>query len=673
MNYLHPTDVLMASACNRRWFEAAQHFCGRQLALTFAHCHLSTAEPPLQHFLNPLRAYTKITLSQIDFGSDTAAFWAELCDTVQHLSIRNCDLREKNLKQILMQLTDLRALEIENCRELFMPGRLFEHDQQAVCQACRNIESLALINNRYLSDALFNRFVAIMPRLSHLDLSGCHISFHKGLYKKFYPDHQQEPSESVLTFHYISQFIECEASALKSFNFSCTLIDGEALQTLATLSGLALHRLELRSCDQLTNAGIITLVQLQTQLQHLDLSYSVRLTDAGLMEICRCLPNVRSLRLRRCRALTDSGIVQLQSCRQLEVLDISECESITSRGLIDGVAKYRSEQLRELYLSALNICQLAIVRVAEQFPELRVLDLSFCKNGCTNLAVQWICKHLRWLRTLNLEHCDKIGDAAMTGIDMQAEIDAFENDKYKDVVAAVDQQPANNDDDDAAILEERQQQPPELYKISLRSRAEEDIVNDAKRKKVMLAIYEHKGPITDYSGYSIKSLRGLRVLNVTACNRITDVSLKYSFHLNELKEVRFARCQQITTDGISNLVRHCPSLELVDLSECHNITDKTIEVIAVKLRRLTRLYLERCIQLSDHSLDYMAVNCERLRYLNVRGCRAMCGQPNLRLVNLSTLKYVAMSKPGPYVNSGDDDALGAYPKPPPLPPTAGSW
>lgn len=669
MNYLHPTDVLAAGSCNRRWFQAAQHFAVRQLAVHFSRCHLSVTESPLQYFLNPLRCYTKITLSQIDFGSDTAAFWEQLSDSVQHLSIRNCDLREKNLKQILMQLDDLRTLEIENCRELFMPGRLFEHDKQAVCKSCRNIESLALINNRYLSDALFNRFVAIMPKLNHLDLSGCHISFHKGLYKKFYPDRQKEPSESVLTFHYISQFIGCEASALKSFNFSCTLIDGEALQTLANLSGLKLDRLQLRSCDQLTNVGIITLVQQQSQLQHLDLSYSVRLTDAGLVEICRCLKAVKTLRLRRCRALTDIGIVELQTCQHLEVLDISECESITSRGIMDGVAKFRSENLRELYLSALNICQLAIVRVAEQFPELRVLDLSFCKNGCTNLAVQWICKHLRWLRTLNLEYCDKIGDAAMTGIDMQAEIDAFENDKYKD--AAAEEEPAAEDEQqpEEAIADE----PPQLYKISLRSRAEEDIVNDAKRKRVMLAIYEHKGPITDYSGYSINSLRGLRTLNVTACNRITDVSLKYSFQLAELKEVRFARCQQITTDGISNLVKNCPSLELVDLSECHNITDKTIEVIAQRLRRLTNLYLERCIQLSDHSLDYMAVNCERLRYLDVRGCRAMCSQPNLRLVNLSSLKYVAMSKPGPYVNGTEDGVIIGWPKPPPMPPTAGGW
>lgn len=62
----------------------------------------------------------------------------------------------------------------------------------------------------------------------------------------------------------------------------------------------------------------------------------------------------------------------------------------------------------ELYLSALNICELAVIKVAETMKSLRVLDLSFCKNAVTNLAVQIIFKHLKKLRTLNLEFCDMV-------------------------------------------------------------------------------------------------------------------------------------------------------------------------------------------------------------------------------------------------------------------------
>lgn len=262
----------------------------------------------------------------------------------------------------------------------------------------------------------------------------------------------------------------------------------------------------------------------------------------------------------------------------------------------------------------------------------------------------------------------------MTGIDMQKQIHQYEHTKTLNASALqqlneqIDEEQRDVDEIRRAMEEIRDVGPSNgerrPFKISLRSKAEEEIVNDAKRKKMMLEMYEHKGPITDFSGYSVNALRGLRVLNLTACNRITDVSLKYSFQLTELKELNLAKCQQITSDGMSNLIRNCPSLEIVNLSECHNINDKTIEMITIHLRRLTHFYLERCIQLTDHSLDYMAINCQCLRYLDVRGCRSMCSEPNLRLVNLTTLKHVSMSKPGPYVV---DVVTYKQPKPPPLP------
>lgn len=289
-----------------------------------------------------------------------------------------------------------------------MSGRLFETDQVAISAALKEVEQLALINNRYLSDALFQRFVSLMPKLHSINVSGCHISFHKGLYRKFYPDRQKDASESVLTFHYISQFIACVAAQLKSMNFSGTLIDGAALQALAVMDKLRLEVLEMRSCDQLTNTGIISLVQVQTGLQHLDLTACVRLTDLGLIEICRCLSELKILKLRRCRALTDIGVREIKKLLKLEVLDISECEAITSAGIVDGIASGKNTRMVDLSLSALNICALGLIRVAESFPELRKLDLSFCKNGVTNLVVQWICRHLVLLRELNLEYCEKV-------------------------------------------------------------------------------------------------------------------------------------------------------------------------------------------------------------------------------------------------------------------------
>lgn len=120
----------------------------------------------------------------------------------------------------------------------------------------------------------------------------------------------------------------------------------------------------------------------------------------------------------------------------------------------------------------------------------------------------------------------------------------------------------------------------------------------------------------------------------------------------------------------------------MDLTECHNISDKSVELITIHLKRLSHLSVERCQQLTDYSLDYIAVNCKSLKVslsslfllikysltlifqsLDVLGCRNMSSEPNLRLANLTTLRDIRKSKPGPYLQ---DYSLNK-PKPPPFP------
>lgn len=202
------------------------------------------------------------------------------------------------------------------------------------------------------------------------------------------------------------------------------------------------------------------------------------------------------------------------------------------------------------------------------------------------------------------------------------------------------------------------------YQISLRSRAEEDIVNDAKRKQNMLNICEqslNKDEI-NCSPYSIARLTGLRSLNLASCNRISDVSLKYAFKFSELEQLSLSKCQQISVIGIDSLLINCPSIKVLNLSDCHNINDQAVHLISERLKRLTHLYIERCSQLTDFTLDSIAMNCNRLKFLDVRGCRLMCPEPNLRLHTVRSLQQILMSKPGPYIAQ-----YGKYPKAPPLP------
>ncbi|XP_055316314.1 dynein regulatory complex subunit 6-like [Sitodiplosis mosellana] len=687
MSYLNPGDVLEASLTCRRWFNASLHpkFMSR-IQIHFDKLQLNdTHDPssPLNAFAESMRYYTKIYLNQVDLDQANLEFWHRFGAQFIEIVFNSCDLREKTFNAILKQLTNLESLQINSCRELFMSGRLFKNacDREAIGAACVNVKRISLCNNRYLSDALFSRIVSTMKNIQYLNLSGCHISFHNALYRKFYPEYVHDASESVLTFRYIIQFIEFQANHLRYLDFSETLIDGNALTTMAQVNNLKLEQLDLRSCDQLTSVGICSFVRFQSGLVSLDLSHSVRLTDPSVLEICRTLTQLKTLKIRRCRAITDQSIKEIRLLKHLECLDISECDAITSKGFIEGIANQPNDCMIELHVSALNICELAVIKVAESLPSLRLLDLSFCKNAVTNLAVQIIFKHLTKLRTLNLEFCDMISDAGITGMEMQLQVEKYEqmlNRKQSDSVAKslsesnfhmVDDAQENNDEVDQPI-EELQHEPmmnhrhSHPFHISLRSRAEEDIVNDAKRKKIMLYMCEqplNKEQI-NCSPYSIVRLKGLRHLNVASCNRISDVSLKYAFDFIELETLSLSKCQQVSAIGIECVLVKCPSIKVFNLSDCHNLTDHAILMISSQMKRLTHLHIERCSQLTDTTLDYIALNCKRLKLLDVRGCRSMSSEPNLRLENLRSLQQILMSKPGPYMTP-----FGKQPKAPPMP------
>jgi F-box and leucine-rich repeat protein 9 len=529
---------------------------------------------------------------------------------------------------ILKETKNLNRLKISNSRELFMSGRLFEENNLSL----DNITALSLQQNQYLSDAQFWRITKTMPNLSNLDLSSNSISFHRGLYKKYYPQHNNEEevgSENVFTFHFIRKFIKNRADKIKELNFNSTLIDGDTLNLLSEIEELSLDKLSLQKCDQLTNDGFISLIKVQNNLTFLDLTFSVRITDKSVMEICETLKSLKVLKLRKCRALTDMSVKMAVDLPKLEVLDISECELITSAGIIEGIAAKKNEVLTELFLSALNICENAIAKVCENLLSLRVLDLSYCFNHVDDNCLQMIMKNLTLLRELNLDCCERISDGGLTGMTMKTNLEEFKEEMPKKLPFQDPSRP--------------------IFKISLRTKAEEEIVGDALRKKAMMqmAVNINIDESTS-SNLSIARLSGLRVLKLGSCNKISDVSLIYNFKLPELREINLSKCQQISIVGVKALVENCPALEIVNLAECHNISDKCIELISTKLPRLTTLNLQRCFQLTDYSLDYIALNCKRIRELNVLGCRNMSEEPQLRLGNAISLRNISFSKPGPY-------------------------
>ncbi|CAB3240709.1 unnamed protein product [Arctia plantaginis] len=632
--YLPKSDRKAASETCRSWYLAAndQSFLRKKAAIFYKSVLNDESSSPLQIFENSPIIYSNYLFSEVEISSKQNEFWNKLGEHIRSLTFRNCDICENTFVYVLQKCTNLEILNVQSCKDLFMSGRLLEGKTEGLLnENLENLKALGLSGNQFLTDALFNRFVSAAPALEEFNLSACSLQFHGGLVKKFYPpttDVFQNPSESVITFYYILQFIKARASNIKRLYFSNTLIDGTALKSLSEIDNLQLESLEVHSCDQLTNTGLLALTNHQSSLRELDIGLCTRVTDQSLVHICKNLVNLEYLNIQRCRAVTDLGITELHKLKKLRSLNISQCELLTKEGVKNGICAEENNTLEELDINSLNIDQSGLIMISEQLPKLRILNLSYCFNAVTDTSIQVIFKNQLYLQVLKMSHCDKVSDAGLTGmgkVESEEGVNGPIMSNYNET-----------------------QMPGKIY---LGSRAEEEIVRDARRKRDVMLMCE-KLTMDSYSGYSLARLKHIKELDLSGCNRITDVSLTYAFNFKELVNMNLSKCQQITHRGLEHLVRTCPSIEYFNLIDCYNLKDEAADEIVKYLRRLKHLELRGCNQLTDRTLEAVKKHCDKLQYLDVQGCRNMSPELACTIGSLPTLHTVLMSKPGPYIADG---------------------
>jgi F-box/leucine-rich repeat protein 9 len=470
---------------------------------------------PLKVFENSLGTFLNFLFKDVELGGKLTTFWDRFCPEMRCLSMYSCDISEKTFVDILLKCSRLEILNVNGCRELLMSGRILEQkrDIHLLSNTLKTLRELSLDSNRYLSDALFNRFVAIAPNLEELSLTGCQISFHSGLYKKFYPGNMSKygnvmASESVLTFSNIFQYIMSQAEKIRRLRFGNTLIDNAALSQLAEVPALHLEALNLQSCEQLNNVGILRLTEYQQTLIELELSSCSRITDLSLTAICHNLKNLSKLNIQNCHGITNVGVAELQQLRKLVHLNLSYCEQVTGEGIEKGLCSYVNARFQRLYLTALSLDEKTVCRIAESLPGLTHLDFGYCFGAVTDTSIQTVWKHQVWLRSLKVTQCDKVTDAGLTGLVLRT--GGSEQTNRTGVTSLVEKRIGGM----RLIGNDGVPHIDPLQRISLRSRAEQDIVNDAKRKEAVLQMCADQNTEQIADGFSLVRLRGMQSVNI---------------------------------------------------------------------------------------------------------------------------------------------------------------
>uniref|UniRef100_T1GNE4 F-box domain-containing protein n=1 Tax=Megaselia scalaris TaxID=36166 RepID=T1GNE4_MEGSC len=591
----------MASMTCWQWHEASQYLEFQQnKKIKFSKTCVSDRLAPATVFLKSNGALQNLYLDETVFGT-IDNFFAQVGKKLNSITFDYVDLTDKQFCCIMKELKNLTELTITNCSPLFMAGQFLENssDREIIGDAMANIHTLSLKSNQYLSDAILLRLASLIIELRKIDMSECHIAYHSAIQRRFYPEElANNPSESILTFKFLLELIILHSRTLKSIILSKTLIGAPALTALASVKNLEL-----------------------TEVVSLDLSGCQGVTDACIDCIMENLNSIKRLNVSGCNKLTNRSSIQISRIQTLEFVNISQCCGIISDGITEGFGSKLNKNLKELYMTHMDVGEDSLIYCVKNLPNLRVVDFSNCANGVTDSVVQAIVNNLRLLRKLSLENCILVTDVSITGIKLKTNTSSENPSRTSSTMDMF-----HNG----------------MMKISLRSRAEEEIVQDAERKRQMLALYElqlfeDEGSLKD--SMSIDQIKGLQSLNLKGCNKITDVSLKYGLKLLELRKLFLSNCQQISLVGLNALVKNCPSIEELDLSDCYNINDKTVESITCNLKRLKVLNISGCTQLTDHSLD-------SILSLSIFRCRCICTDIESRLSSLSSLRTINMDRSG---------------------------
>ncbi|XP_015673052.1 F-box/LRR-repeat protein 2 [Protobothrops mucrosquamatus] len=315
-----------------------------------------------------------------------------------------------------------------------------------------------------------------------------------------------------------------------------------------------------------------SLRQHQPQLTTLDLRGCSELSDRAGLAISSRLLTLRCLRLGKLPRMTDAGFQGMSHLKHLQSLDVSECSLLSCSELV----KAFGTSARPPELKSLNVAFCSLLRDSTVLSlagalskSLRVLDLSSCVS-LSNRSVQAIASSLLLLTVLRLAWCKELTDWGLLGIG----------------------------------------EPREECE-----RAKEDLEKDK-----MMVINLNQQKAQEQRPTSLNALTRLQELDLTACGKLTDMSIAKVISFPDLRYLSLSLVPNITDTSLLAIARNCRSLEHLSLSHCTNLTDRGFAEAAGALCRLQHLILSGCNQLTPRTLKSVGQECQLLKSLDVSMC-----------------------------------------------------
>lgn len=281
-----------------------------------------------------------------------------------------------------------------------------------------------------------------------------------------------------------------------------------------------------------------------SRLERLTLVNCTSVSDTALSRVLPSCPNLVAVDLTGVADASDRTVVALASaCSRLQGINLGGCKQVTNKGIL-ALARH-CKLLRRVKLSGLEtLTDDAVSMLAKHCPLLLEIDLNGCKL-ISDVGVRDIWMYSLQMREMRLSQCVELTDAAFPA------------------------PPVTIAQDGPTVTPFPRPSPAEILP-----------------------------PL-----HLPHSFDHLRMLDLTACARITDTALAGIIAVApKIRNLVLAKSTQITDVGVESICKLGKQLHYLHLGHASNITDKGVKMLARSCTRLRYIDLANCTHLTDLSV-----------------------------------------------------------------------
>uniref|UniRef100_A0AAQ6IUP6 F-box/LRR-repeat protein 15-like leucin rich repeat domain-containing protein n=1 Tax=Anabas testudineus TaxID=64144 RepID=A0AAQ6IUP6_ANATE len=334
----------------------------------------------------------------------------------------------------------------------------------------------------------------------------------------------------------------------------------------------------------------------------------------------------------------------LGECRNLQELNVSECFNVTDimvQRIVEGCPSLlylnlsctliTNKTLRELSRNCLNLQYLSLA-YCYRFTDKGFLYLTTDK-GCHSLVhlnlsgcTQALLARCHCLSAMSLLEAPHLSDTALKAIAEVAKLKTFSTEGEIPLYLAAF--------------------------ISIYRCKDTTILHVAECPRM-----------TDASLKSVATLKNLQYLDISLCNRVNDVGIRYltdGSSVTKLKELNVSHCSGITDISVMRISQRLCNLYHLNISYCERLTDMSLEwlsgssICSLDISgcniqdqgiHLRKLVLADCVYITDIGIEKLCKNMRDLEHIDVSHCVSL-SDPAIRAISFYCRSLVTLQMSG---------------------------